>query len=247
MGESIKISIAVPAYNEEKKIEATVENILRAKSIANNLPIEIILINDGSIDQTQHICDSLSSQHDFIHVIHHSTNKGLGESIRSSIKIARGEKWAVLPGDNDTPLEAIVTLFENHDKADIVMLYFINREMRGRKRNTISIIFNTIYLVLFNVYVQYLNGPGTFPTQVIRDMDIYSTRFSIIAEMRVKLLRQGFSFYELPTYMQTGAALSSALSLRNLKEVVLTFFYLIFEIFFKNKRKYSKLPVRILH
>ena len=246
MDDLLKISIAVPAYNEEKRIEATVENILKAKLIANNIPIEVILINDGSIDQTPQICDSLAAQYDFIQVIHHSTNKGLGESIRNSIKIAKGEKWAVLPGDNDTPRGAIVTLFENHNKADMVMLYFLNREMRGIRRNTMSIIFNTIYLIVFRIFVQYLNGPGTFSTKVLQEMDIFSSRFSIIAEIRVKLLRQGYSFHELPSYMNTGAAESSALSLKNLKEVILTFFHLIYDVYFVEKEKYSKFPKRIM-
>ena len=246
MQNKIAITVAILAYNEEKNLEATVQNVLRAKEQVGNLPIEIILINDGSTDRTPQICDGFAVQYNFIKVIHHPANSGIGVSIKDSIKLARGEKWAVFPGDNDIPLEAIVTLFENHDKADMVMQYFINCEMRGRKRNILSIIFNTIYLVSFNVYVQYLNGPGTFPTRVLRDMDIFSTRFSVIAEMRVKLLRQGFSYYELPTNMQTGAELSSALSLKNLKEVILTFCYLIFEIYFVNRNKYCKRPVRFL-
>lgn len=243
---SVKISIAVPAYNEERKIEATINNIIKAKQKFNDLLIEIILINDGSTDLTGAICDSLSSKYDFIRVIHHPINKGLGRSIKDSINIAKGEKWAVLPGDNDTPIEAIVTLFENYEKADMVMLFFVNREIRGRKRNTISTIFNTIYLIVFDIYIQYLNGPGTFPTRLLRDMDIYAHQFSIIAEMRVKLLLQGCSFYELPTYMQTGTEASSALSLKNLKEVILTFLYLVTEIYLVNKTKYNKSPLRIL-
>jgi len=170
----------------------------------------------------------------------------LGESIKDSIRIARGEKWAVLPGDNDTPFDAILTLFKNYQKADLVILYFINREMRGRRRNMLSTLFNTIYLVVFDIFVQYLNGPGSFPTRMLKELEIKSTRFSIIAEIRVKLLKQGVTFYELSSYMQTGLEASTALSIGNLYEVISTFVWLVWEVNFAQKGHYNKNPIRYL-
>jgi len=241
----INLSIAVPALNEEKKIKATVDNILLAQQAVEEMSIEIILINDGSSDKTPTICDDLARKYDFIRVIHHVSNKGLGASIRESLEIAQGEKWAVLPGDNDVPLNAIQTMFQNIDKADLTMIYFLNGEKRGRRRSIISTIFNSIYLIMFNVYCQYLNGPGTFPTEMLRDLDLYSRRFSFLAEMRVKCLKQGASYCEMPAYMQTGSENSSALVLKNFVEVVGVFLQLVVEVFISKRQKFNRRPVRV--
>ena len=245
MENKIILSIAIPALNEESKIEATVESVLRAQKETGNLPIEMILINDGSTDLTPKICDDLASRHGCIRVIHHDVNKGLGTSIRESIEIARGEKWAVLPGDNDVSVDAMKLLFQNVDKADLTMLYFLNGEMRGRKRNIISTIFNSIYLIVFNVYCQYLNGPGTFPTTMLQNLQLCSTRFSFLAEMRVKCLRQGASYCEMPTFMQTGSENSTTFTMKNLFEVFLVFSHLIIEVFISERKKYRNRPIRI--
>lgn len=247
MKDDIAVTIAVPSFNEESNLEATVDSIIRAAGQVGSLPIEIILINDGSNDRTPQICDNLGSRYDFVRVIHHSQNRGLGESIRDSIRLASGRKWSVLPGDNDTPFDAIVTMLQNVDKADLVMLYFVNRELRGRGRNVLSTLFNTIYLVVFDVYVQYLNGPGCFPTKMLQGLEIYSSRFSILAEMRIKLLRRGVGFYEIPAFMQTGSEASTALSLVNLWEVMSVFLRLVWEVNCSQRDKYNKTPIRYLN
>ena len=127
------ISFAVPAYNEEKFIKNTIDTIIEAVNITEITHYEIIIINDGSNDNTGNIINRLSLNNNCIKTFHHKQNKGLGYSIKEAIGVAQYEKFIFVPGDNDLPKTSIIDLILNRNKADIVMLYIINKEIRGRR------------------------------------------------------------------------------------------------------------------
>lgn len=239
------VSIMVPAYNEEKYLSITLENILQASRLVPDIPIEIIVVNDGSTDRTGAIVAEYEQQYDFIRSVHHQINEGFGCSLKDALKAARYPKFAIVPGDNDFTLDLIQNVLQNSRKADLMLIFYLNREMRGRRRNTMSLLFSTIYMVAFDVFVQYINGGILYPTERLRQLDIKSSRFSIIAELVIKCLRSGCSYYEIPGYMQTGLDGSTSLSFRNLKEVAFTFVRLIWEIYVEKRAEYSHKPQRI--
>lgn len=239
------ISFAVPAYNEEKFIKNTIDTIIEAVNITEITHYEIIIINDGSNDNTGNIINRLSLNNKDIKTIHHKQNKGLGCSIKEAICVAQYEKFIFVPGDNDLPKTSIRDLIINRNKADIVMLYILNKEIRGRRRTVISLVYGIIYMLTFNVFVQYLQGPCVYPLKKLREIDIFSNRFTIMAEVNLKILKTGVTFYEIPGYTQTGAKGSTALSLKNFLEVVMGYVRLFWEIKISKKRIYNKYPVRV--
>jgi len=94
-----------------------------------------------------------------------------------------------------------------------------------------TILYSLIFLYVFNVYVQYINGPSLYPTEKIRQLNIQSKRFSIAAELTTKLILSGCSLHEVAGYMQkSGVEGSSAISLKNLAEAIITFIKPIIEI-----------------
>lgn len=239
------ISFAVPAYNEEKFIKNTIDTIIEAVNIMEITHYEIIVINDGSRDETANIINKLAINNKNIKTIHNKQNKGLGFSIKEAIRIAQYEKLIFVPGDNDLTRTCIIDLISNRNKADIVMLYILNKEIRGRKRTVISLIYGIIYMLTFNVFVQYIQGPCVYPLKKLREIDIFSNRFTIMAEVNLKILKTGATFYEIPGYTQTGAKDSTAISLKNLLEVIMGYVRLFWEIKISKKRIYNKYPVRI--
>jgi biofilm PGA synthesis N-glycosyltransferase PgaC len=90
------ISVIVPAYNEGRTIEETVEAILR--SDYDNIK-EIILVNDGSKDDTLKYMNSLAERFPIVKVLD-KQNSGKADSINQAIKIARGELIAVIDADS---------------------------------------------------------------------------------------------------------------------------------------------------
>jgi len=206
---------------------------------------EVLIIDDGSVDETGAIADRLAGSWSHIGVIHHRINLGLGASFREAVQQATGEKFLIVPGDNDLTSETLQLLLKNSRVAELVMCFFLNREERGRWRNAISDLFRLLYAIVFDLHVQYLNGPAVYPTASLRKLPLKSDRFSIVAEVNVKLLRQGLTYVEIPGYMQTGIAGSTALSFRAFREVISVFLRLIWDVHVTGRMHFNRRPRRV--
>ena len=239
------LTVAIPALNEERNIALTIASVLSAAAKAPGLQLEIIVIDDGSVDRTAAVVEGLARADARIRVLRNARNTGLGASIRRAITEARGERFVIVPGDNDMPVKTLELLFRNANAADIVMMYFLNEEIRGRLRYLISDLFRILYTTAFDLYVVYINGPAVYPVVRLRELELRSTRFSIVAEINVKLLRQGLSFTELPARRQTGTEGSTSGGLRALAETVRIFLRLLIEVHVTERGRYAKRPVRI--
>lgn len=239
------LSVIVPALNEERNVASTIRAVLDAGAKVSDLGLEVLVVDDGSTDQTAEIVADLAKRHPEIRLLKNPQNIGLGASIRRAIGEATMEKCIFVPADNDIPGVTLDVLFANVDTADMVMTYFHNDECRGRKRYLLSSVFLVIYTTFFDLYVLYINGPAIYPTKALKSLTLSSTRFSIVAEINVKLLRQGLSFVEVPSYRQVGMQGSSSLSGGNLLETARVFLRLLAEVYFLERKKYSHRPVRI--
>ncbi len=111
-----KISVIVPVYNLENYIENTVA-MLTAQTYKN---LEIILVDDGSTDNSLEICQRLAKSDSRIVVIHQE-NKGVSAARNTGIKQATGKYIGFCDGDDDVEKDMYEFLYNNlvTDKADI--------------------------------------------------------------------------------------------------------------------------------
>ena len=239
------ISYIVPAFNEETNIKKTISTLLELNNTFPLINFEIIIINDGSTDNTEKIIKNNFFRKKHIYYYRNEKNLGLGETIKKGIKLAKNEKFIFIPGDNDLSRELLEKLLSSIDKADIVMTYFMNDEIRGRHRFLISSIFTLCYLYTFNIFLKYINGPAIYPTHLLKKLSLKSKRFSIVAEINIKLIKMGCSYKEIPSRRLRGLEGSTAMSLKAFFEVIIIFLYLFWEVKIKNKKKYNKLTTRI--
>ena len=238
------ITVMVPALNEELYLRDTVRIIIRAAE-SNNVELDIVIVNDGSTDKTPDITDELEKNFPFVRSIHNKKNLGIGRSLAKVVKIAKGDKFLIVGGDGDMSENDVSNLLSNMDKAEMIFLYFLNKEARGRFRNLLSLLYNAIHILFFDLYVQYVSGPCIYPMEKLRKLDIKSGRFSIVAELSIKLLHLGCTYYEVPGYMQKGTIGSSAISIKNFLEVCGSFVRLMIEIKISNRRIFNRRPRRI--
>ncbi len=242
----IDVTVAVPAFNEAENLSKTLESIGKAVAKVPGIHVEILVINDGSTDGTAAVADTAADNDSSIRILHHNTNQGLGASIKEAIKEARGEKFLIVPGDNDMPVSILTLLMMHSDKADMIMCYFLDRETRGRWRNALSTLFALFYASIFDIYVSYLNGPSIYPTKRLQGLTLRAWRFSIVAEINTKLMRQGASFLELPGYRQTGLRGSSSLRWRNLVETMWIFISTVCDVYLYHRAEFCNRPRRVL-
>jgi len=244
---SRSLTVAIPALNEEENIAAAIGSVLSAAATVPELAVEIIVIDDGSTDRTAEVAEGLARKHAGVRVLRNGRNLGLGASIRRAIAEARSERFLFIPGDNDIPTVTLDLLLRNAYLADLVMVFFLNDETRGRKRYLISTLFRIIYTSFFDLYLIYVNGPAVYPVKRLRELHLHSTRFSIVAEINVKLLRQGLTYVELPSNRQVGLKGSTSASFMSLVETARVFLQLLADVYLREPGRYEKRPVRINH
>jgi glycosyltransferase involved in cell wall biosynthesis len=241
------LTVAIPALNEEENIEVTIRTVLAAAARVAGLHVEVLVVDDGSTDRTAEIVRGLSGEFAQVRLLQNPQNIGLGASIRRAIEAAGTEKFLFIPGDNDIPPSALDLLIGNAYAADIVMVYFHNDECRGRMRYLMSTLFKLIYTTVFDLYVQYINGPAVYPVAQLRALNLHSTRFSIVAEINVKLLRQGLSFVEFSSNRQTGLYGSTSFTLRTLVETARVFLQVFTDVYRRDRPRYAHRPVRLTY
>ena len=84
------ISVVIPVYNEEKRIEKTAERLISYLSGAVD-SYEIVFSNDGSLDSTYEKAKEISMQNPCVRVVGYDTNKGKGGAVREGILAAEGD------------------------------------------------------------------------------------------------------------------------------------------------------------
>lgn len=129
-----QVSIIIPVYNVEKYVRFCVDSILK-QTLKN---IEIILVDDGSTDLSGQICDEYAKLDSRVKVIH-QTNRGLGLTRNSGIKVATGEYIGFVDSDDAVSAEMFQILYENAKKcyADISYCsykkFYLEDELKNQK------------------------------------------------------------------------------------------------------------------
>jgi glycosyltransferase involved in cell wall biosynthesis len=122
-----EISVFFPAYNEEDNLQNTVAKALPVlKKIARRW--EIIIIDDGSKDQTGKIAENLAKKDPRIRVVHHPENRGYGEALKSGFYNAQYPWIACTDADGQFDFSQIDKLLSKKKTADVIVGYRLNRQ-----------------------------------------------------------------------------------------------------------------------
>jgi glycosyltransferase involved in cell wall biosynthesis len=115
------LSIIIPARNEAKRLPHTLEHIL-SYIRAKGWTAEIIVVNDGSTDDTANVVRSFAARNSSIRLIDNLVNQGKGSGIRQGMLRASGDILLFTDADDSTPIEDAEKLIAAiEDGADIVI------------------------------------------------------------------------------------------------------------------------------
>jgi glycosyltransferase involved in cell wall biosynthesis len=135
-----KVSIIIPAYNEEGIIEEVIKKVKQIPNVA-----EIIIVDDGSTDNTAKIASSLG-----VKLLRHPYNKGNGAAIKTGLRAATGDIVLFMDADGQHRPEDIENLLEKTDQYDLVV--------GSRTSSSESSLLRRLGNGIFNKLASYLAG-----------------------------------------------------------------------------------------
>jgi glycosyltransferase involved in cell wall biosynthesis len=152
------LSIIVPLFNEELNIDRLVQRLLNLKNkLAATVRIEVILVDDGSRDQTFAKACTAVSQHKFIRAIQLSKNSGSHAAIAAGLSECSGDCAVFLAGDLQDPPELILQMLEKWRTGSKVV--WANKvKVDGKK--VVDSWFSSLYWRLFVAVNEVSMPPG---------------------------------------------------------------------------------------
>lgn len=195
------VSVFFPTYNEEGNIKNTVT---RAVGVLNKRfkKWEIIIVNDGSSDDTFKIASDLSKNEPRIRVVNHKTNKGYGASLQSGFYNSRYEWIVFTDSDGQFDIAEIDNFIKKQSEtnADLVIGYYKKRQVSKFKVIT-SKMWEIAVMVLFKLKVNDIDcGFKLIRKEVIEKIPkLESERGAFISsEFLIKAKKAGFKIVEVP-------------------------------------------------
>jgi glycosyltransferase involved in cell wall biosynthesis len=142
--ESLRVSVVMPAYNEQDVIGSIIERI-QAQQIAD----EILVVDDGSDDATPDV----AARYPHVRVIRHPYNIGNGAAVKSGIRAAQGDVIVLMDSDGQHPPEELPRLLAEINRYDMVVGARNQNSDAARSRNIANRVFNlySSYIVGYRV------------------------------------------------------------------------------------------------
>jgi len=200
----MKLSVVIPARDEEGSIEQTVAEIARALA-GERIPFEIVAVDDGSADQTAARVRHSMEHHRDVRLVTNTGRHGFGMAVRAGLAQATGEAIAVMMADGSDSPEDLVRYYrkvqEGYDCA------FGSRFIRGSKivdypmhKLAINRMANWFIRMLFGLrYNDITNAFKCYRRQAIEGMQpLLSPHFNLTVEMPLKAIARGYSYAVLP-------------------------------------------------
>lgn len=191
-----RLSIVLPAYNEEGNIERAVRDAFGG---AAKIPAscEVVAVNDGSRDGTAEILKGLSREYGSpLRVVEHPVNLGYGVALRDGFRATRGELVFYTDSDNQFDLGELADFMPLLESNHAALGYRIDRQDPWL-RKFVSGGFNRLSSLAFGMSVRDLNCSfKLFKGDLIRALPLTTTDFFIDTELVARIHRGGYRYVQ---------------------------------------------------
>ncbi len=190
---TIYLSIIIPAYNEEKRISLNLRKIKKYLDY-KKVTYEIVVIIDGSPDNTAKVVEELKGDIDNLRVIENIENRGKGYVVRQGLMEAKGKYRAFLDADGSTSIDhidlALEKITDKNNKYDLIVG---SRDMRGANIAVKQPKYREAMGTLGNMLIRGVLGLWKYPdTQCGFKLITEELAQNVVPRMKVD--RFGFDF-----------------------------------------------------
>lgn len=234
---TLKLSVIMPALNEESNIIPAIKNTL---DDLDKLQIkgEIIVINDGSKDNTPNLVSDFTRQDNRVSMLTHSSPQGIGASFWDGVDKAKGDIVVMLPGDGENDPAEILRYLKLLDDVDMVIPFVFNKAVRSFSRKILSSTFIFIINNTFQINLNYTNGTVLYRKSLLKELGYRGRGFFYQTDILIRLIKKGYLYTEVPYKLNIRKqGKSKAVTINSLSEVVKGYFRLIRDIYLRKPKQ----------
>jgi dolichol-phosphate mannosyltransferase len=221
-GASLKLSVVIPAHNEEGSITETIDGLVERLAGAG-IDYEIVVVDDSSTDRTRAVVHHVGAENPRVryHASHYP--RGFGFTVRAGLDVFEGDAVAVVMADaSDDPADLVVyhkVLEDGYDCA------FGSRFIRGarvydypRLKLVINRLANGFIRMLFrHGYNDTTNAFKAYRREVIQTVQpLLSNHFNLTVELPLKAIVRGHTYAVVPITWRNRTAGTSKLSMQEM-------------------------------
>lgn len=232
-----KLSIIIPAYNEERFIRHLLELVMAVDLKPFGLVKEIVVVDDGSRDKTAAIASKIKN----IKLVKHAKNSGKGAAIRTGLNYATGDIILIQDADleyNPAEIAKVVKPIVEGRAAVVYGSRYLDPIQRSRNKSFLKKVHKNAYQLFYIggraltvianlIYNVRITDEATcykaFRADVIKSIKLRCNRFEFCPEVTAKVAKRGFKIMEVPiTYKPRSFEEGKKIKIRDGIEAVWT-------------------------
>lgn len=190
------LSIIIPIYNEERVVAESLPAIF-------NLPIdkEVIVVNDGSTDNTLYILEKMNSEYNF-KLINQQTNQGKGVAVKRGLEEIDSDYFIICDADLEYNPQEIIKLLEFIQKEEDKVAVYGSRFLNNKRKSfhyLVNKFLTNLTNILFNSNLTDMETCFKLvPASALEKIKLSGKRFEIEPEITAQLLKNKYRIKELP-------------------------------------------------
>ena len=190
-----QLSVVLPCYNEGKSIPFILENYSK---IAKNVPMELIMVNNGSLDDTEDVLRKELPKYKFARSVKVEKNMGYGFGILTGLKSTKGEYLAFSHADMQCDPNDILRAWEILSSSGAMKKTLVKGNRSGRQ-NFFTSCFHAFTSVLFLRKFDDVNGqPKMFHKDLMKTFRKPPHGFALDFYVQYKAIKSGFEVKSFP-------------------------------------------------
>lgn len=247
----MKLSIVIPAYNEESCIEETVLDLYN-KLTKEQIDHEIVVVNDNSKDKTEEVLNALSAKIPTLVFYKNEGSNGFGFAVRYGLDRFKGDCVAIFMADASDSSDDLVAYYRTMMEKNVDCV-FGSRFIKGgyvydypKTKLVINRIANKIIQITLGLkYNDATNAFKLYKSKTIEGLKPFlAPHFNLTIELSLKAIARGYSYYVIPISWTNRKTGESKLKIKEMgSRYLFILLYVLIEKFFsmgdfnKNLRK----------